>query len=383
MAGKIAAETDEERSHRLEHEHVRKQMAGKIAAETDEERSHRLEQVRKQMAEKRAAETLNEHQVRLEINLDGQHLRQSIGPARTRTAAAKQLQDVLRVPGAALQYDAQYDYSKASDIGAMTHNCTQCTAMKYPGETKGMCCCDGKVNIPLLNEPLDPLKSLFSGETPESRHFLENIRKYNNAFQMTSFGAERVNEGGFMPTFKVQGQVYHQVGSLLARPDDEAKFLQIYFITDAQEQAQRRCNVSEGTREEIVKSLQDLLHETDNLVRNFKRAQESAPAEEYNIVICADKVPSGQHARRFNAPTVAEVAVVITGEEHGKRDIVIHHRGRGLQRISETHRSYDALQYPLLYSRGEDDYQWQIAMVDKYGAPTGKKVQLWLFMLFF
>ena len=331
---------------------------------------------------KRAAETLNEHQVRLETNLGGQHLRQSLGPARTSTAAAKQLQDVLRVPGAAFQYDAQYDYSKASDIGAMTHNCTQCTAMKWPGETKGMCCCDGKVNIPLLNEPLDPLRSLFSGETPESRHFLENIRKYNNAFQMTSFGAERVNEGGFMPTFKVQGQVYHQVGSLLARPDDEAKFLQIYFITDAQEQAQRRCNVSEGTREEIVKSLQDLFHETNNLVRNFKRAQESAPTEEYNIVICADKVPSGQHTRRFNAPTVAEVAAVITGEEHGKRDIVIHHRGKGLQRISETHRSYDALQYPLLYSRGEDGYHWQIAMVDKYGTPTGKKVSAMAFYAF-
>ena len=57
-------------------------------------------------------------------------------------------------------------------------------------------------------------------------------------------------------------------------------------------------------------------------------------------------------------------------------------RGKGLQRISETHQSYDALQYPLLYRRGEDGYHWQIAMVDKYGTPTGKKVSAMAFYAF-
>ncbi|KAK3894639.1 hypothetical protein Pcinc_001617 [Petrolisthes cinctipes] len=69
--------------------------------------------------------------------------------------------------------------------------------------------------------------------------------------------------------------------------------------------------------------------------------------------VSEDRIPTGEHARRFNAPTVAEVAAVITGEEHGKRDIVIHHKGEGLRRIAETHRSYDVLQYPLLYTREE------------------------------
>ena len=110
----------------------------------------------------------------------------------------------------------------------------------------------------------------------------------------------------------------------LMRKQNFYKF--ISSLADTQEQAQRRCNVSEGTREEIMKSLQDLLHQMNNLVRNFKCAQECAPTEKYNIVICANKVQSGQHACLFNAPTVAEVAEVITGEEHGKRDIVIHHK---------------------------------------------------------
>jgi len=32
---------------------------------------------------------------------------------------------------------------------------------------------------------------------------------------MTSFGATEIGHGNFMPTFKVQGQVYHLAGSLL------------------------------------------------------------------------------------------------------------------------------------------------------------------------
>jgi hypothetical protein len=32
---------------------------------------------------------------------------------------------------------------------------------------------------------------------------------------MTSFGAKQIVEEGFMPTFKVQGQVYHLYGSLI------------------------------------------------------------------------------------------------------------------------------------------------------------------------
>jgi hypothetical protein len=54
--------------------------------------------------------------------------------------------------------------------------------------------------------------------------------------------------------------------------------------------------------------------------------------------------PVGEHERRYNAPTVDEVAVVMVAEDLKKRDIIIQRRSENLQRISETHRSYDALQ---------------------------------------
>jgi hypothetical protein len=86
------------------------------------------------------------------------------------------------------------------------------------------------------------LKTLVSGQTAESKHFLANIRKYNSCFQMTSFGASKeMVEPGFMPTFKIQGQVYHRIGSMQPLPGEEPKFFQIYSMRDEHEQASHRA----------------------------------------------------------------------------------------------------------------------------------------------
>ena len=79
---------------------------------------------------------------------------------------------------------------------------------------------------------------------------------------MTSFGAtNEVSQAGFMPTFKVQGQVYHRVRSLLPLPSEEHRFLQIYFMGDEQEEANQRCNTIRGLRPNIVLELQRMLHQ--------------------------------------------------------------------------------------------------------------------------
>ena len=104
-----------------------------------------------------------------------------------------------------------------------------------------MCCSGRKICLPFFSAPLEPLKSFLDGKTPVSCHFLENIQKYNSCFQMTSFGADKeVTERGYMPTFKIQGQVYHTIDSLLPMPREQEKFLQIYFISDADAQVQRQ-----------------------------------------------------------------------------------------------------------------------------------------------
>ncbi|GFW35042.1 ATP-dependent DNA helicase [Trichonephila clavipes] len=190
---------------------------------------------------------------------------------------------------------------------------------------------------------------------------------------MTSFGATNIVRENYMPTFRVQGQIYHHAGSLLPLPDADHKFLQIYFMANSDEQIEQRCHYNAGTRREIVGALQGLFDQHNELVRLFKTAIQQMPADDYAFVIRADKRPVGQHERQFNAPTIDEVAIVIVGEEFESRDIILHRRSGDIQRVSETHRSYDGLQYPILFWRGDDGYHFNIKMINPQTVEDGGK----------
>ena len=120
----------------------------------------------------------------------------------------------------------------------MSKVCNYCRAKKWDNEPPGVCCSNGKVQLATFQEPPQPLKNLLTGSTSDSKHFLQHIQKYNSAFQMTSFGAKFVTQGVFIPTFKVQGQVYHRNGSLLPEENENWQFLQIYFMGNQENQAQ-------------------------------------------------------------------------------------------------------------------------------------------------
>eukprot|EP00919_Chromeraceae_sp_WS-2016_P025872 GHVR01061146.1.p1 GENE.GHVR01061146.1~~GHVR01061146.1.p1 ORF type:complete len:167 (-),score=11.11 GHVR01061146.1:132-632(-) len=115
---------------------------------------------------------------------------------------------------AATTYDSRTEYEriKTYNIGKLTVICRFWGARKWKQETPSLCCSRGGVNLNILGELL---RHLYNGQSEESNHFL-NIRKYNSCFQMTSFVSKSppVRYGEFMPTFKVQGQVYHKVSSL-------------------------------------------------------------------------------------------------------------------------------------------------------------------------
>lgn len=277
-------------------------------------------------------------------------------------------------------YQPNCDYSAHPMvlIGKLDKVCPHCLARKFRSEAPGLCCASGKVCLPPLVPPPEPLASLVAGVTAESKHFLANIRKYNSCFQMTSFRATRIIRGdGYAPSFKVQGQVYHQVGSLLPMADREPTFLQIYFMGDRQREADQRRRFNTGTRESIVLALQDLLHEHNLLVRSFKTALDRMPSDddEYVVVIRPDRAPAGQHAGRYNAPTSDEVAMVMVGDQFNSRDIVIQRRKGDLRRISDTNRFYDALQYPILFWQGEEGYNFSLKMRDPVTfVETPKKV---------
>ena len=118
------------------------------------------------------------------------------------------------------------------NVGPMNVVCRFCQAKRWRGEAPSICCSSGKVNLPPLLPP-QPLLRYLCEDDREAISFRGNIRKYNSCFHMTSFGADRrILEPGFMPTFKIQGQVYHRLGSLMPDQGSQPSFLQIYFMDD-------------------------------------------------------------------------------------------------------------------------------------------------------
>ena len=383
-AARREAEDVTDRERRLDDK--RKRSAASREAEDATVRERRLEEQRNRTTANREAEDATDREKRLEKKRNRTETSRAVEDQqqqelRRRTmrekATASRSRALSSLSHEGLNYNEGTEYAQHSKviIGGMTEVCKHCSAKKYPGETAGMCCKNGKVKLPDLENPPDQLQQLMSGDSANSRHFLKNMRKYNSCFQMTSFGATNiVDQQGFATTFKVQGQVYHRAGSLLPMPDQKTQFLQLYFIGNEEMEANQRCEIIPNTKQEIVISLQAMLHEHNALVKTFKTALEEMPTDEYKIVISADRTPAGEHAGRYNAPTANEVAVILTGEFE-KRDIVLHRRNEGLQRIAETHRSYDALQYPLMFPRGEDGYHFKIMQVNPAtGEPSLKKV---------
>ncbi|GBP75782.1 hypothetical protein EVAR_65414_1 [Eumeta japonica] len=70
----------------------------------------------------------------------------------------------------------------------------------------------------------------------------------------------------------------------------------------------------------------------------FKTALERMPSDTHKFVIRADCTPTGEHVRRFNAPTVNDVAAIIVGDPTKSRDIVVQRRSNIMHRVNETHR---------------------------------------------
>uniref|UniRef100_A0A1B6DLM4 Helitron helicase-like domain-containing protein n=1 Tax=Clastoptera arizonana TaxID=38151 RepID=A0A1B6DLM4_9HEMI len=118
----------------------------------------------------------------------------------------------------------------------MDNGCPHCHALKFKNEPAGMCCALGKVQLPEIETPPEPLNGLLIGTNPDCNVFRKSIRTYNSCFQMTSFRATEIvrntNENGqqYNSTLKIRGQVYHKMGSLLPIPNEPHKFLQIYFM---------------------------------------------------------------------------------------------------------------------------------------------------------
>lgn len=87
----------------------------------------------------------------------------------------------------------------------MTAVCSHCRARKWKVKPKGMWCVSGKVHLLPVQKPPDLLYALLNGDHSKIKGFIRNnLRTCNSAFQMTSFGANRIIESPFVLTFNTQ-----------------------------------------------------------------------------------------------------------------------------------------------------------------------------------
>jgi len=232
-------------------------------------RSHNEHSLREESAEAREVRLANQRIRRQNsIREESSEAREvRLAERRQRTSASARGCFWLK---AGFNYDPAYDYANHPNmiIGNMDKVCRFCGAKKWAGEAPGLCCSGGKVRLQPLADPPDVLKNLFLGNSAHAKTFLKGIWRYNSCFAMTSFGIKNgpsrvhdrstsggggdfennsaVRHRGKQYTFKIQGQCYHRMGSLRPQPDQEPKFLQIYFMGGTEEEVAQRCRINSG-----------------------------------------------------------------------------------------------------------------------------------------
>ncbi|XP_074298622.1 uncharacterized protein LOC141629539 [Silene latifolia] len=205
----------------------------------------------------------------------------------------------------------------------------------------------------------------------EAIMFRQNIRLYNSCYSFTSMGAKidkTVNKGPGPYVFRISGQVLHRIGSLLPVEGGPPAYSQLYVYDTASELLLRERTVGkeEGSPkldQGVMLQLKDMLDEVNPLTQVFRMAQDRI--REDNDVQLSIRLLGSRNKKDkvYNNPTASEIAALIVSPEGSStkgRDIVIDHRSTGLQTISELHPSYMALQYPLLFPYGEDNYHLDI-----------------------
>ena len=124
---------------------------------------------------------------------------------------------------------------------------------------------------------------------------------------------------GFNPSFRIPGQVYHLIGSIVQ--GESPKFAQIYFIDNEESEVATRSAIINGLKPDI----NQLLHQTNHYVELFKVAKEIFEQEDtptnVRIVINETKRPSGEHSRRYNRPLSDKIGVLMPNDATSNRDI--------------------------------------------------------------
>ncbi|PWA88586.1 helitron helicase-like domain-containing protein [Artemisia annua] len=152
------------------------------------------------------------------------------------------------------------------------------------------CCAGGRVVLRTYAEYPAYIVDLYS-----DRHFMDNIRAYNQMFAMTSFGAtidNSINTGRGPYVFRVSGQIYHWIGGFCPLGDDTPRFLQMRVL-----------------REDIIQGLIEFLNENNALVHLFRTARDKL--REVDIPDFQIRLFGVVGANQYELPTADTIGVIV------------------------------------------------------------------------
>src|SRR5271156_695035 len=274
-------------------------------------------------------------------------------------------------------------------LGPMNIECSHCHALHFDSEKLsdsrsnnkkfGGCCLQGQVKLPAFPNPPATLRDLLCGVSPLSKAFKKNIRQYNAAFAFTSLGVKIDSSVTGAPggpfSFRINGELHHRMGSLLPEDGSLPRYAQLYVHGGFQATLDNRLRNNPNLHVTIMTQLQAMLHQTHPYVPLFKHAYQimaELPPEEQGDVQVNLHVEQSADKRRYNLPTVNEIAAIVPGDGsenvRSDRDIIVRLIGGNLQRISHLHPSYSSLHYVLLFPHGEDG--WSNA-IPAHPGPSG------------
>lgn len=208
------------------------------------------------------------------------------------------------------------------------------------------------------------LYEYFIGQDDKAVEFRSHIRRYNKAFAFTSSGGPWRLDGSMFdgrgpPTYKIQGELYHQIGPLYPEDGHAPLYSQLY-IYDPVEALDHRRNNNPQTRPATMAFLQELLLNCNPFVAVYEQAAALAGSQSmFDYRLKLDFLEASDR-RRYNLPTChRELAAIIPGDIDNcvdSRHIIIREKGGPLMRITEIHPSYVALHFPLLAPTGQSGW---------------------------
>ncbi|KAH9395997.1 hypothetical protein TYRP_020077, partial [Tyrophagus putrescentiae] len=221
----------------------------------------------------------------------------------------------------------RYGIPEEDYLGGLTVRCSNCGAMHFPDEKSGSsttfsdCCQNGKIKDWFQLRPVpEQLLKLFTDafnqnanafDKEQSKHFLKNLRHYNNALQCASLSYKSVSIPGHGPyVFKIQGITYHYTFNInQIREGELGQRNQLYILDTADQTAHRQTNARQynhNLRPYILNVLKHCLDEANETYENLRRMFEMANVEEVAVAF-APVQPGRPNADRERLPEAREI----------------------------------------------------------------------------